>query len=187
MDSAGSGGEGRPPTDEEFAQLLAANQDVLLWFLKSLLPGSPDVDDILQETNLTLWKKRESFEIGTSFLNWGKAVARWEVRSWLTRKQRHSWLVFDDELTDAIASAIEMQSDGVGTSARQDALHECLEKLRPRDRLLVSFYYQLGKSLAECAEAFHLSAKSMKSTIFRIRAVLRRCIEARIVMREAAK
>lgn len=151
------------------------------------MPGSADVDDVVQETNLTLWKKRESFELGTSFLNWAKAVARWEVRAWCTRKKRHSWLVVNDDLTDAIAEAIEIQSYGVGASTRFDALHECLEKLRPRDRLLMSFYYQLGKSLDECAEIFHLSVKSMKSTVSRIRAALRRCIESRIALRKATR
>lgn len=113
-DSPPTGGAGRPPTDEEFTQLLASNQDVLLWFVRSLLPGCAEVDDIVQESNLTLWRKRESFEMGASFLKWAKAVASWEVRAWLTREKRHSWLVINEELTDAIADAIEIQVHGVG-------------------------------------------------------------------------
>jgi hypothetical protein len=61
------------PGKGEFSQLLASHQDVLIWFIRSLLPGSPDVDDILQETNLVLWKKWDPFETGTSFLNWVKS------------------------------------------------------------------------------------------------------------------
>lgn len=177
----------RPPTNEEFAQLLAANQDVLRWFIKSLLPGSPDVDDILQNTNLVLWRKQETFRMGTSFLKWARAVARWEVRAWLSKTRRQSWLVVNDELTDAIADAIEQQSRGVGASARLDALKECQQKLKPRDMLLVSYYYQMGKSLNECAEAFELRAMSMKSTLHRIRTALRRCIESRLALNQASK
>jgi len=177
----------RPPTNEEFAQLLAANQDILLWFIKSLLPGSPDVDDILQNTNLVLWRKQETFQMGTSFLNWARAVARWEVRAWLSKARRQDWLVVNDELTDAIADAIEQQGHNVGASTRLDALAECMRKLKPRDKLLVAYYYQMDKSLKKCAEAFDLSAKSMKSTLHRIRAALRRCVESRLALNQAGK
>ncbi len=186
-DSSTSETGNRPATNEEFAQLLAANQDVLLWFIKALLPGSPDVDDILQNTNLVLWRKQESFRAGTSFLKWARAVARWEVRAWLSKARRHNWLVINDELAEAIADTIEQESRGVGASARLDALAECQRKLKPRDKLLVSYYYQMSKSLNECAEAFELSANSMKSTLHRIRAALRRCVESRLAMNQAGK
>ena len=46
-------------TDEPaFVSDLTAHQGVLHAFLVSLLPGNPDVDDILQRTNLVLWEKR---------------------------------------------------------------------------------------------------------------------------------
>jgi DNA-directed RNA polymerase specialized sigma24 family protein len=39
-------------------------------------------------------------------------------------------------------------------------------------------HYQHGKSLAECSRIFERGADSLKVTLFRIRQILRRCIDA---------
>jgi RNA polymerase sigma-70 factor (ECF subfamily) len=65
-------------SDDSILMLIAAHQADLLAYIHSMLPGDPSVDDILQRTNLVLWRKRRSFEKGTSFHVWACAVARWE-------------------------------------------------------------------------------------------------------------
>ena len=50
-----------PASDPAFISELTGHQEVIHAFLISLLPGVPDVDDILQRTNLVLWGKRAQF------------------------------------------------------------------------------------------------------------------------------
>ena len=153
-------------------------------FLTSLLPGERSVDDIFQQTNLVLWKKRDQFRPGTNFRSWVLTVARWETRAWLTERKRESWLTYSDQLAVYMLERFEHAdpSGGASDSRGLDHLRECLGKLRDQDRLLIVSHYQHDKSLEECARIFKRSSGSLKVTLFRIRQMLRRCIHSQETM-----
>lgn len=170
------------PGDEGgFVANLTSHQPALHAFLTSLLPGVPAVEDILQQTNVVLWEKRADFEPGTNFKAWAFTVARWQARAWLTSQKRRNWLVFDDELAQAL-SARFAAAQPEEASESLTALRHCLSKLRESDRLLLLSHYQHGKSLKKCAELFDRSANSLKVALFRLRAGLRRCIESQVAL-----
>lgn len=173
-----------PASEPEFVSELTGHQEVLHAFLLSLLPGVPEVDDILQRTNLVLWEKRARFAAGTSFKSWALAVAYWEARAWMTERKRGDWLVVDDALAQQIISRIEAQPLQSANTAVA-ALRICLAKLRDDDRLLVLSHHQHGKSLAECGRVFGRSAGSLSVSLVRIRAALRRCIQSLNAAEEA--
>jgi RNA polymerase sigma-70 factor (ECF subfamily) len=173
-----------PANEPEFVSELTGHQEVLHCFLISLLPGVPDVDDILQRANLVLWEKRAQFAPGTSFKSWALAVAYWEARAWMTERKRGDWLVVDDELAQQIIRRIEVQPQ-LSANAAVSALRPCLAKLRDADRLLVLSHHQHDKSLAECARIFDRSPESLSVSLVRIRAALRRCIKSFETVEEA--
>ena len=173
--------EDRTDGEEEFVSELTAHQSSLRAFILSLMPGESDVDDVLQRTNLTLWRKRESFTLGTNFRAWAFEVAKWNVRSSFKDKKRKHWLVFDEELTSAVADQMLTQTQ-ISTSDRQAAMRECLSKLREIDRHLLISHYEVGESLAEFAERTNRSRKGLKVALFRLRATLRRCIGSRLAL-----
>jgi len=165
--------------EDEFVSLLTGIQGNLHAFLTSLLPGERCIDDVLQQTNLVLWQKRAVFQSGTNFRAWAFSVARWETKAWLTRQKRADWLCFSNDVVDLIAGRYEQAaSEGRTDMAGLDSLRQCLGKLKEKDRLLVVSYYQHDKSLGECARIFNRGADSLKVTLFRIRQMLRRCIDA---------
>lgn len=169
------GGEG------DFVAQLTSHQPALHAFLTSLLPGESAVDDILQQTNVVLWEKRASFEPGSNFKAWAFTVARWQARAWLTTQKRRNWLVFDDELADALSARFEAAAPEESSDSLT-ALRHCLGKLRESDRLLLLSHYQHGKSLQKCAQLFDRTANSLKVALFRLRAGLRRCIHAQLAL-----
>jgi DNA-directed RNA polymerase specialized sigma24 family protein len=80
---------------------------------------------------------------------------------------------------DLIAGRFEQAgAENRSDNATLDSLRQCLGKLKEKDRLLVISHYQHGKSLAECSRIFERGADSLKVTLFRIRQILRRCIDA---------
>jgi RNA polymerase sigma-70 factor (ECF subfamily) len=169
----------RSAPEDEFVGLLTGIQGNLHAFLTSLLPGERCIDDVLQQTNLVLWQKRAVFQRGTNFKAWAFSVARWETKAWLTRQKRADWLCFSDEIVDLIAGRFEQAgAENRSDNATLDSLRQCLGKLKEKDRLLVISHYQHGKSLAECSRIFERGADSLKVTLFRIRQILRRCIDA---------
>jgi len=170
--------------EKAFVTELTRHQGTLHSFLTSLLPGEDGIDDILQETNMVLWEKRDDFEPGTSFKRWAFAVARWQARAWLTARKRRNWLVFDDELVGVLAASFEAAPPNEGPESLK-ALRYCLTKLKESDRLLVLTHYQHGKSLAKCSSLFGRSVSSLGVSLFRLRAALRRCIQSELAINEA--
>ena len=170
-------------SDPEFVTNLTEHQEILHAFLISLLPGAPEVDDILQRTNLVLWEKRATFEPGTSFKSWALAVTYWEARAWMSERKRGDWLVVDDSLAQKLIRHIETQPEQ-SANASVPALKTCLAKLRDSDRLLVLSHHQHEKSLAECGRIFDRSPESLSVSLVRIRAALRRCIKSLLAVEE---
>lgn len=167
------------PDESSFVAELTAHQGVLLAYLTSLLPGESELDDILQSANIVIWKNRAQFEPGTSFKAWALSVAYWQARAWMTKRKRKSWLLFDDELTQSITDRFTTQPD-LGPSASSTALRQCLGKLKEKDRLLILSHHQHDKSLDECSRIFNRPADSLKVSLCRIRAALRRCVNSEL-------
>lgn len=165
--------------DERFVAELTAHQAAIQAFIQSLMPGDPACDDVVQRTNITLWRKRETFTLGTNFRAWAFEVAKWNVRSHFKDLGRKHWLVFDDGLTEAVSDRMSELTE-TRDDDRQAALRECLAKLRRIDRELLISHYEVGETLAECAARTGRSRNGLKVTLFRLRAALRGCIAARL-------
>ena len=56
--------------DEEYVALIAGSQPALRGLLRALIRQASDVDDVLQETNTVLWRKRQEFDRDRPFLPW---------------------------------------------------------------------------------------------------------------------
>lgn len=169
-----------PPPSSEFVSLLTEHQADLWAFIITQLPGSPDVSDVLQKTNLTLWKKQADFELGSNFRAWAMTIARFEVLAHLKKHNRGSWLVFNDELLATIAD--ESPQAITPSASRLSQLEQCLQKLRPNHRELLNHRYQSKDGLETFARKCGRSVSSLSVTLHRVRATLRKCINEGLAM-----
>ncbi|MGC4016969.1 MAG: sigma-70 family RNA polymerase sigma factor [Luteolibacter sp.] len=169
----------QPASEEEFVTELTVTQSALQAFIVSLMPGDSGVDEVMQRTNITLWRKRDDYQSGTNFRAWAFECAKWTMRAYFKEKQRKSWLIIDDDLTRAVTERM-IESLPAAADATQAALRLCLERLRPIDRELVLAHYEGGESLAECAQRSGRTPGTVKVTLFRLRGILRRCISDRL-------
>lgn len=177
-DSANSG---------EFVRLLTDHQSVLRSYLLSQMPNHPDVRDVLQEINIVLWEHMKSFELGTNFRAWACTVARHRVMHERRKLKRGSWLVFDDDLLATLAAEDEADAHPGDFEARREALEKCLNKLRPVDRDLVEARYASKVEMERFAEETGRTRASLRVTLFRVRASLRRCIGLKLAGEEEGK
>ena len=90
-----------------------------------------------------------------------------------------SWLVVDEDLTRAVTERM-LEQTPQSPDAPQAALRMCLERLRPIDRDLLLSHYEEGETLAECAKRSGRTPGTLKVTLFRLRALLRRCVSDRL-------
>ncbi len=163
--------------ENEFVQQLTLHQGPVLAYIRSLMPGQRGAQDVLQQTNVTLWKKRDDFTLGTNFKAWAFTVARYQVMSQRARTKRQKWMVFDDAIAERFAA--EIDEDG----ELEDAfcvLDSCLSKLKEKDRELLQVRYASDLNLEDYAAQIGRSAGTLKARLFKIRAKLRKCMEAQL-------
>ncbi len=167
---------------QEFVRELTSNQGRIRAFIVTLMPGSPDVGDILQESNLVLWKSRGRFRPGSNFLAWAFTIARLEVLHQRTRAKRQKYSLISEELLDLLAEEVPVTGDHEAYLA---ALEACKSKLPESQRDLIESRYQPGQSLEEHALRIGKKPSALRVALMRIRIALRECIEKSLDQRIA--
>ena len=135
--------------------------------------------DVLQRTNLALWKHVAKFRAGSPFMPWAIAIAKNEIRTFGRHRSRDRH-VFPDDLAQLMTVAAEEAVDGV--EDRIAALRHCLTTLPQRQRDMLNQRYFQGKKIAQLAESMQQSENSVKCSLLRIRKALQACIGRRIAM-----
>lgn len=168
---------------EEFIELLTGAQSSVFAYVVSLSHDHALAKDIVQETNLTLWRKAEDFEPGTSFTAWACRTAYFHLLNH-RRKLSREQLVFDEEVFDYLAERQEERS--LAADSRIEALRDCVAALPASQRDLIERRYRPGASVQEIARYEGRSEGAVSQALFRIRGALQRCVEKRILKEGAA-
>jgi RNA polymerase sigma-70 factor, ECF subfamily len=161
---------------ESFIRCLTDHQSRLLAYLVALLGDLHEAKNVLQETNLELWRKSDDFVEGTDFAAWSRKVAHFKVLAYLRDKKRDRHL-FDAALLEQIADRPQPADDD---EALHVALRHCLAALPDRVRLLISRRYGSDQSIRELARLAGKSEAATKVALSRIRKHLMHCIERRL-------
>ena len=161
---------------EAFVQLLTGEQTRLLQYISMLLGDIEAAHNVLQETNLVLWRKSDEFEPGTSFTAWSKSVAYWQVRAYL-RDRKRDRLVFSDEVVSQLTNRSGEDEDGL---EKRLALRHCLKGINKRNRDLINTRYEGGESIKAIADASGRSESAIKVSLLRIRKALLACIQRKM-------
>lgn len=174
-----------PDIEETFVRLVVSHQAALGAFVLALLPGHPDVDDVVQEVNTLLWKKRGEFQVGTNFKAWMFSVARFKVMAlWRDQKRKKVWTVPEETLNRLIDDAADVCFEA--EDPRHVALRECIHGLRPHDRGLILRRYFEGYSLKQVAREVGRKSDNLKGSLHRIRLALRACVRRKTASGGAA-
>ncbi len=164
----------KPEELQAYVTLMTRHQGRLRVFIRSLLPGSPDIEDVLQNTNVVLWQKHEEFEHGTNFLAWAFRITRYQVMSQHSRNKRDGKLVFSDKFLEHYA---ETANTDQSYDQILNALDQCLGKLSPSQRKIVDARYETGQSIEQLANDNDCTAGSLRTSLHRIRESLKNCIK----------
>jgi RNA polymerase sigma-70 factor (ECF subfamily) len=160
---------------EQFVAELTGCQDSLFAFILSQLPQPHRARDVLQETNLVLWRKREEFEAGTNFQAWAMSIAAFQVRAaWRDMRRESGRLTFDDAMLGVISASVSDRMDSF--AQYRDALRACLSKLSDDQREIIRKRYESGGSVASIAQTLGRSSNAVSITLHRVRKVLSECV-----------
>jgi RNA polymerase sigma-70 factor (ECF subfamily) len=168
-----------PQSDAQVAHvqmLFVQHTSALRGFILALLPDFSRVDDILQETFLTVTRKAAEFEPGSNFIGWACAIARFKVLE--AGRNRGRTQPLSGEVLDALcASEPEPEERG---EEKLRLLAECLQRLPPASRRAVELRYQQAHKPAEIARQIGWTAEAVYVALSRARAALRTCIEGKL-------
>ncbi|MBT5017742.1 sigma-70 family RNA polymerase sigma factor [Planctomicrobium sp.] len=167
------------PPGEEFIQLFTQAQRVLYLFILSQVGKVQAAEEILQETNLVIWSKSSSFEMGSSFIAWVRQIAVYEVLKWKQKRSREK-LTFSGEFMNTIAERFSETPEQI--ELRQLALENCLKKLTDQDRELIEKRYQPGMNGKSVASDLGRPPNSVYQSLGRIRKVLQDCVERSLAL-----
>lgn len=164
--------------DTEFTGQLARLQGRLRAFLLALTGNGPDADEVLQDTNQILWRKRQEFRPGTSFQAWAFQIAAYEARNFLRQRARtHRSEVPADDLWSRIAAQAEAHQAEREHEERRAWLARCLEKLTGEDRALLMRRYLENQPLAALAAERGSNQNALAQKLFRLRGAVLKCIQ----------
>jgi RNA polymerase sigma-70 factor (ECF subfamily) len=164
-----------PDKAETFVFLLARHERQVASYVLTLVPSAADADDILQEAKLTMWRCFGEFTPGTNFAAWARKVAFNQILSWRRRKQRDP-LQFSEEFLNAVADEAERGSERLEERGRR--LEDCIGRLQPEHRRILSLRYQEGLGIDDLAGRVNRTVAAVYRALSRIRAHLHDCVGA---------
>jgi len=165
--------------DHHYLQLVTRYQGAIYGYVNSLAPGL-DVEDIVQQANITLWQKADTFEPHTNFKAFAFRIAYFKTMEALRKAKHQNWIQFDSDVVDLInEQTTQVTNPGEN---RQQALRECLEKLEPEDKERISARYTRGETVRAIAARENRSEGSLQQHFFRLRKSLKLCIQKQLLL-----
>lgn len=160
---------------EVFSRLLLSERKRILGFIHSLVQDRAAAEDVLQDVSVVLWKKFDSFEIGTDFGAWAMCVARLTVLNW-RRKQKKVPVALSDETLQLLADDAVAQLSAP-EDERRYSLKQCVQKLPKKERDLIRAYYEFGEEVASIAKREGRTARAIYLRLEKIHSLLLNCLQ----------
>lgn len=163
--------ESSSPFDDDLKQA----QVPVLGYLVRLTGNLADARDLLQQTNLTAWEKRETYDPGTNPVAWMRSIARNHYRNEVRKRSGLSMVPLLDRDLETMIENRHEEREREETRKRK-LLHVCLEKLPERQREAVEKFYLDGSSLEEVGKATRRRVNAVAQLLHRARQNLIRCV-----------
>jgi RNA polymerase sigma-70 factor (ECF subfamily) len=158
----------------EFVELLTQHQRSLYGYIYTMIRNSSDSDDILQETNLVLWNKRNEYKLGTNFTAWACRIAYYKVQNYLRSKGRNR-VCFSDKLLSKLSDLYINREEK--HTIQTTMLIYCLEKLSSASQRLLKLCFDENHSIQEVAQQLGRPVGSIYNQLSQTRFILWKCIQ----------
>jgi RNA polymerase sigma-70 factor (ECF subfamily) len=159
---------------DEFLTLFLQYSRRIYGFVRALVPGQADAEDVFQEVSRTLWLKFDDYQTGTNFLAWAFSISRFKILQHRRSESRRSPTLGDavfELIADEIYGALGKED------SRFQVLADCLQKLPARDRHLIDVRYRQGQTTKTVAESVGRSVDAIYRSLRRIHKELYFCMQ----------
>jgi RNA polymerase sigma-70 factor (ECF subfamily) len=161
---------------EQFVSKLTAIQGALYAYISVLLGGSGDTADVLQETNLVLWRRAHEFDVEKSFAALAYRIAFNQVLAYRKKKAQDRHLFnFSENAIEAMTGILELESSEFARQLR--LLDECIAKLPDYQREMIRLRYAERLGVKTISHKIGKSENSISTVLHRARQSLADCVE----------
>lgn len=161
---------------QEFLTHMLACQRAVRNYLLSLHPDPSDIDDLMQQTALTLWKEFHRYDRSRSFLPWALRIGYFEVLRLRTMRSR-DLLVFSNDMIEILA---EEELPEAMLQAKRLALQSCLGLLGADDRELLMACYGRDSTVTALAARRNEKPHRLYHQLDRVRRQLVQCVRRQL-------
>ncbi|MDA7920636.1 sigma-70 family RNA polymerase sigma factor [Verrucomicrobiales bacterium] len=165
--------------EEEALKRIMEMRSSLFSFLVMLLPPEADVEAVFQEVVLGVWKAVKAGGV-ENFEAYVYGVAKNQAKQCLRKLGRDRLVLCDGPVLEHLAQEWDKQVGFSGGNDRQDALRNCLGKLKGEDRSRLGAYYGDRQTIRALADEEDRSEASLQQIFHRLRVKLKGCIEGQI-------
>ena len=164
---------------EDFLKLLSRSERNIRRYIFTLVPNPVEVDDILQETLLALWRRFSEYRRDQPFDAWAYRFAHYQVLSHRKRRAvQAKHIVFSDQVVEALGADQLKHADSL--NLQRDALAKCVEQLPVSDREILELRYATDVPISQVARDTNQPVKKLYQALERVRAQLINCVRVRL-------
>lgn len=169
-----------PPSDASsvFLSHVLNNQRSIRNYIFSLHPHAQDLDDLVQQTVLTLWREFENYDSRREFLPWALRISYFEVLR-LRKKQSRDRLVFSEDFIEKIAGEF---AEEITSAPKRQALDFCLAKLDVKAREVLLARYSGDATVNGLAAKQRVSVHRLYRLLDNARATLVACVRRQLYL-----
>ena len=162
---------------QQFLSLFLRSEREIFRYVAALVPNLADVDDIVQQTAISLWEKFDAYDPSLPFTPWACRFALNKSRQWVERRQRWQALLANGLAEELEHRRTELQPEW---ETRLQCLEGCLAQLPDAQRSLVEGYYFRRDGVEALATESGRSVGASYKMLQRIRHSLQACIESTV-------
>ena len=148
--------------DEGFRLFLQAYQERLYWLVRRMVIEHEDANDVVQDILIKVYRNIERYEGRSGLYTWVYRIATNETISFLRKRNKGRKVDISDEtlnLSDRLEA--DPYFDG---PASERILHEAIEKLPPKQRMVFHLRYFEEMSYKEISAALKTSEGALKAS-----------------------
>lgn len=154
-----------------FAKILGHYEQPVYRYILRMVSRPADAEDLTQETFIKVYFNLASFDPARRFSTWLFTIATNTVYDWLRKRRGRPELLYD-QLPETTGSQTTYTSIG----SKFDIM-TALQKLRVEYRAVLLLYFDQGYSYQEIAETMNLPINTVKTYLFRAKAMMRQLLE----------
>lgn len=152
---------------KEFSILVDTYKNVVFTVALRMLKNREEAEEVAQDTFIKVYKSLGKFKGDSKLSTWIYRIAYNTCLDRLKKSDRNKNNLAIDEIEGFEIKSVDNALDGIVKSEKAQLVRNCIEKLSPKDAVLVTLFYLEEKNLTELGEILNANENSVKVALFR--------------------